>query len=585
MQLNVEYTHIFLYHIIFVTKIYRKCLKTSIISKAVYCSMIMAGGVLEKYFNQYTLNSKKVNKQVLFKILNRNKKCKYGKEYNFTSIKSIDEYKDKVPITNYASYEKYIEEMLRGEKNILVAEYVEYFGHTSGTTGKQKLVPVTKKSREVGSKYMALLLEKFAYNNFKEQWNYGRGLMLADTVMTTYSEGGVPICSATSGGMDAIKPILPKIYTSPYEVMKIKDKNAALYLHLLFALKDKNLTYISGVFISNVLDALRVLEDNAELLVRDIRRGSIDRNLNIDDETRKKLNKYLKPNAGRADEIELEFSKGFEGICRRIWPKLIYIASVTGANFSIYDDMVNYYTGSIPIYSPAYASTEAMIGINPYISKIRYVIIPDTAFYEFIPVKESNKENPKTYCIDELKVGEKYEIVITSYAGFYRYRLGDVVKVVDYYNNSPEIEFLYRKNQALNMVSEKTTEEHLRASLSETVKEFNLSLVDYTTFEDNKITPGRYVFYLEFNEEIPKSKIKFIENTLDKELQKANLAYGRFRKNNRLACLSINVVKRNTFDIIKRYLISKGVSKSQIKIPRVITNKKDILNILNDNSK
>ena len=585
MQLNVEYTHIFLYHIIFVTKIYRKCLKTSIISKAVYCSMIMAGGVLEKYFNQYTLNSKKVNKQVLFKILNRNKKCKYGKEYNFTSIKSIDEYKDKVPITNYASYEKYIEEMLRGEKNILVAEDVEYFGHTSGTTGKQKLVPVTKKSREVGSKYMALLLEKFAYNNFKEQWNYGRGLMLADTVMTTYSEGGVPICSATSGGMDAIKPILPKIYTSPYEVMKIKDKNAALYLHLLFALKDKNLTYISGVFISNVLDALRVLEDNAELLVRDIRRGSIDRNLNIDDETRKKLNKYLKPNAGRADEIELEFSKGFEGICRRIWPKLIYIASVTGANFSIYDDMVNYYTGSIPIYSPAYASTEAMIGINPYISKIRYVIIPDTAFYEFIPVKESNKENPKTYCIDELKVGEKYEIVITSYAGFYRYRLGDVVKVVDYYNNSPEIEFLYRKNQALNMVSEKTTEEHLRASLSETVKEFNLSLVDYTTFEDNKITPGRYVFYLEFNEEIPKSKIKFIENTLDKELQKANLAYGRFRKNNRLACLSINVVKRNTFDIIKRYLISKGVSKSQIKIPRVITNKKDILNILNDNSK
>ena len=547
--------------------------------------MISAGGILEKKFNKYTLNSRYINEEVLFKILNKNSTSKYGEKYNFNSIKSVDEYKSNVPITDYLDYELYINEMLKGEKNILITDDVEFFGHTSGTTGKQKLVPVTKKSREVGSKYMALLIERFAYNNLKNKWNYGRGLMLADTVMTTYSEGGVPICSATSGGMDAIKVILPKIYTSPYEVMKIKDKNAALYLHLLFALEDKNLTYISGVFISNVLDALRTLEDNAELLVRDIRRGSINRNLNIDGETRKKLNKCLKPNAGRADEIELEFSKGFEGICRRIWPKLIYIASVTGANFSIYDDMVNYYTGSVPIYSPAYASTEAMIGINPYISKIRYVIIPDTVFYEFIPVKESNKENPQTYCIDELKVGEKYEIIITSYAGFYRYRLGDVVKVVDYYNNSPEIEFLYRKNQALNMVSEKTTEDHLRESLSKTVKEFNLSLVDYTTLEDNRITPGRYVFYLEFNEEIPKSKIKFIENTLDKELQKANLAYGRFRKNNRLACLSINIVRRNTFDIIKRYLISKGVSKSQIKIPRVITNKKDILNILNDNSK
>ena len=547
--------------------------------------MIIAGGVLEKYFNQYTINSKKVNEQVLFKILNKNKKCKYGKEYKFNSIKSINEYKSKVPITNYASYEKYIEEMLIGEKNILFTEDVEYFGHTSGTTGKQKLVPVTKKSREVGSKYMALLLERFAYNNFKEQWNYGRGLMLADTVMTTYSQGGVPICSATSGGMDSIKLILPKIYTSPYEVMKIKDKNTALYLHLLFALEDKNLTYISGVFISNVLDALRVLEDNADLLVRDIRRGSINRNLNIDEDTRKKLNKYLRPNAGRADEIELEFTKGFEGICRRIWPKLIYIASVTGANFSIYDDMVNYYTESLPIYSPAYAATEAMMGINPYAEKIRYVIIPDTAFYEFIPIEESNKKNPETYCIDELKVGEEYEIIITSYAGFYRYRLGDVVKVVDYYNNSPEVEFLYRKNQVLNMYAEKTTEEHLKVAISNTMSKLDLSLVDYTTLEDNSITPGRYIFYFEFNNELPKSRLKLLEKTLDLELQKANLAYGRFRKSNKLACTGVIVIRRNTFDNIKKFLISKGVSKSQIKIPRVITNKKDILSILNENIK
>ena len=70
------------------------------------------------------------------------------------------------------------------------------------------------------------------------------------------------------------------------------------------------------------------------------------------------------------------------------------------------------------------------MGINPYAEKIRYVIIPDTAFYEFIPIEESNKKNPQTYCIDELKVGEEYEIIITSYAGFYRYRLGDVVKVL-----------------------------------------------------------------------------------------------------------------------------------------------------------
>ncbi|WP_195244790.1 GH3 auxin-responsive promoter family protein [Clostridium celatum] len=555
----------------------------SIISKVVYCTMISAGGVLEKKFNKYTLNSRSVNEEVLFKILNKNNECNYGEKYNFNSIRSVNEYKEIVPITDYSDYEQYINEMLKGKKNILITDDVEYFGHTSGTTGKQKLIPVTKKSREVGSKYMALLIERFAYNNLKNQWNYGRGLMLADTVMTTYSEGGVPICSATSGGMDAIKFILPKIYTSPYEVMKIKDKNTALYLHLLFALNDKNLTYISGVFISNVLDALRVLEEKSELLVMDIKKGRINRNLNIGDENRKKLNKYLKPNAGRADEIELEFSKGFRGICRRLWPKITYIAAVTGANFSIYDEMVNYYTESLPIYSPAYAATEAMIGINPYISNIRYVIIPDTVFYEFIPIDESDKEKPMTCCIDELKIGEKYEIIVTNYAGFYRYRLGDVIKVVGYYNNSPEVEFLYRKNQVLNMVSEKTTEDHLKVSINKTIKELGVSLIDYTTIADNTITPGRYIFYFELDKEISQSKIKNFEKILDLELQKANLAYSRFRKNNKLSGVSVNIVRKNTFDNIKKFLISNGVSKSQIKIPRVATNKTDILRILNDN--
>ena len=50
-----------------------------------------------------------------------------------------------MPITDYSAYEQYINEMLKGEKNILISDEVEYFGHTSGTTGKQKLIPVTKK--------------------------------------------------------------------------------------------------------------------------------------------------------------------------------------------------------------------------------------------------------------------------------------------------------------------------------------------------------------------------------------------------------------------------------------------------------
>lgn len=560
-----------------------ECIITSIISKTLYKIAIEGGGIVEKKFNRDTQNCRAVNEEVLYKILKANYNSEIGIKLKFKDIKSREDLKKQVPLTEYAYYENYIRRMADGEKNILTSKNIEYFGHTSGTTGKQKLIPFTKTSGRIASKYMALLMNKFSYDNFKENWNYGKGLMIADIVMTTYTKGGIPICSATSCGMNAIRHMLPYLYTSPIEVMKIKDKESALYLHLLFALKETRLLYINGIFISSILDLFRVLESRHKDLVRDVRRGHINSNLNIDEYTRKKLNKLLSPSASRADKLEEEFEKGFKGISRRIWPSLAYIATVTGANFSIYDDKVNYYTDSLPIYSPAYASTEAMIGINPYANKIRYVIIPDTAFYEFIPVREESNDSQHTLCLEELKIAERYEIVITNYSGLYRYRMGDVIKVVGFYNNCPEVEFLYRKSQVLNMVPEKTNEEHLTNAIRGTTKKLNLSLVDYTTIPDNSITPGRYIFYFEFKNDMPDYNIKLLEETLDSEIRNSNLAYDRARNNKKLSMVKVVLLASNTFNLVKESLFNKGISKNQIKIPRVIINNRNILNIINKN--
>ncbi|PJI07289.1 MULTISPECIES: GH3 auxin-responsive promoter family protein [Clostridium] len=552
----------------------------SVISKLLYKISINAGGIVKVRFKRETKRCREVNEKVLFNILRANCNSEIGMKFDFNSIKSIEQFKRRVPITEYKDYEGYINRMARGEKNILMKDDIEYFGHTSGTTGKQKLIPCTRNSRRISSRYMALLVNKFCYDNFKKGWNYGRGLMIADIVMTTYTEGGIPICSATSGGMKGIKSVLPYLFTSPLEVMKIKDKETALYLHLLFGLKEKELLYIGGVFISSVLDLFRVMEKWHKELVNDIRRGCINSKLNLDEGVRKELNKFLSPDNVRADKLELEFKKGFKGISSRIWPNLLYIATVTGANFSIYDDKVKYYTDSLPIYSAAYGSTEAMIGINPYADKIRYVIIPSTVFYEFIRVDGTSRD---TFLLHELKLGEKYEIVVTNYAGLYRYKIGDVVKVVGFYNNCPEVEFLYRKNQVLNMAAEKTNEEQLTSAIQAAIKKLKLNLVDYTTMPDNSITPGRYIFYFELKNNMSSCILQLLERTLDSELRKSNLAYDRARDNRRLGRIKVVLLKPNTFNLIKEALFRKGISKNQIKIPRVAVNNKCVLEISEEN--
>ncbi|WP_341478058.1 GH3 auxin-responsive promoter family protein [Clostridium thermarum] len=358
---------------------------TGIFVKLASYSMIKAAKLSEKRYENDTKHAYDINLSILKKILETNKATEIGRKYNFSSINSISDFKSSIPLSTYKDYEDYILRMSRGEKNILFKEEVSYFSISSGTTGKQKLIPVTKTSRRISSSYMGILPQRILYKNFKESWTYGRGLAVTDMTTTSYTESGIPICSATSGGMKAIKRIIPLIWTTPVEVMNLGKGVDTLYLHLLFALKERNLMYISGIFISSVLDLFRYMELHWKELVSDIRKGTISRRIVMEEPSRKKLLSYMSPDAGRADFLEMEFKKGFKGIAKRIWPKLIYIIAVTGANFSIYDDKVAEYTDNLPIYSSAYAASEAVMGVNMHIDRYIYSLIPRTAFYEFIP--------------------------------------------------------------------------------------------------------------------------------------------------------------------------------------------------------
>ena len=79
---------------------------------------------------------------------------------------------------------------------------------------------------------MALLTPKYSYDNFKDTFTFGKGLMIADIVTTTYTKSGIPIRSATSGGMEGIKKILPLMYTSPNKNSFIIILNRTLFFSI-----------------------------------------------------------------------------------------------------------------------------------------------------------------------------------------------------------------------------------------------------------------------------------------------------------------------------------------------------------------
>src|SRR6056297_2271275 len=97
-------------------------------------------------FKQYPCD---IQQEQLFKLLNKSKETEWGKIYHYSSIKSIKEYQNRVPVQTYEDIKPYIDRLFKGEKDVLYPGMIKWFAKSSGTTSeKSKFIPVSKESLE-----------------------------------------------------------------------------------------------------------------------------------------------------------------------------------------------------------------------------------------------------------------------------------------------------------------------------------------------------------------------------------------------------------------------------------------------------
>lgn len=90
-----------------------------------------------------------------------------------------------------------------------------------------------------------------------------------------------------------------------------------------------------------------------------------------------------------------------------------------------------------------------LIGVETWTKKSGMCLFPNVCFYEFIPEIEMEKGladpayQPKTFLMDELVAGERYELVISNFKGgvFMRYRVGDVFECLSLKNEDEGIAY------------------------------------------------------------------------------------------------------------------------------------------------
>ena len=559
-----------------------------IIRKIVIKTAKKRGRTALRKFDDSTIHASFNNKELLKKLLNDNKETEYGKKYNFASIRNISDYQQQVPLTTYDDYETYIDRMTEhGERNLLTAYPVVFYASTSGTSGSPKKIPVTDKGLSVFQNHSATI--QFAvfsefYKNTKWKDFHNGAVFLLLSLSHEPLKDGVEFGSISSAALDEEKlKAMSYFITTPKEVLSHTQNTDLKYLHSRYALAEREISMMAGAYIPALVDIMNYIKENQKDLVSDIRNGIIGKGIRMPDELRKTLEEDLKPDPKRADELETIFSEGFnEKIMQKIWPKLQGISAIWAGNFSMYARKLQQFSGrSIPYYTNTYVSSEGVFGIARHPFDQCYAMIPESCFYEFIPMDgkagSDEENNPQTLLIDEVEEGKEYELVITNQSGFYRYRMGDVIRVVGFYNESPLVVFKYRKKNIVSIAGEKFTEDHLLSAIREFERRTDISIIDYCMYPDREAEPGRYVIIIEPNEKVPAEKLEECKKVLAEELTRASTSYAHYVHGGNMGEPEIIFLQSQTFQLQREMKMYKtGLTENQLKTVRVLTTKEQI---------
>src|SRR6185369_1362012 len=87
-----------------------------------------------------------VQHRVLLEKVRRHTDSDFGRDHGFAEIRTVDDFRRRMPITRYDDYTAYIERLKRGEIGAMFGPgtKLRMFALTTGTTSRYKHIPVTQ---------------------------------------------------------------------------------------------------------------------------------------------------------------------------------------------------------------------------------------------------------------------------------------------------------------------------------------------------------------------------------------------------------------------------------------------------------
>ena len=451
-----------------------------------------------KEIELYTEHAGELQAGVLKRLVRMAANTEWGKKYDYASIRTYEDFKKRLPIQTYEEIKPYVARLRAGEQNLLWPSEIRWFAKSSGTTNdKSKFLPVSKESLQDthyqgGKDAVAIYLGI----NPESRFFSGKGLILGGSHSPNLNSNHSLVGDLSAILIQNVHPLVNYIRVPSKEIALMSEfepKMEAIANSTIHA----NVTNLSGV--------------PSWMLV---------------------LVKHILEKTGKQSLEE-------------VWPNL-EVFFHGGVAFTPYREQYRQVIKSSKMhYVETYNASEGYFGTqNDPNDPAMLMMIDYGVFYEFIPLEDVGKENPRICCLEEVELNTKHFI---------------------------------------NAFGEELIVDNAEKGLSKACAATGAQIVDYSAapvFMDEH-AKCRHQWLIEFAK-MPDDLDKFAK-ILDDTLKEVNSDYEAKRQNDlALQPLEIIVARRNLFH---DWLDSKGKLGGQHKIPRLSNTREYIEEMLKLNFK
>ena len=494
----------------------------------------------------------------------------------------IEKFQNKIPIVNYEDIKEFVEREKSGESNVLLSDKIKLFELTSGSTSDVKYIPYTKKFLK---SYMNGVFS-WIYNLYQNNKRLflGSSYWSVSPILKreAVTSGGIRVgIEDDTSYFDKVSAFfLNKLFTVPKEIKNTQNMEDFLLITAVFLLLSENLAMISVWSPSFLMILIDFIEKNHKVICQIVKNKDLSTEFFVDKNLKEKkyfqiikkkykklwkksrskflinyFEKYEKNILSKNDKTQnleiteknneneimaenknLETKSGnkiMENFVDYsvIWEKLSLVSCWADSDsYEIFIKLKKKLNSDkknmdLKFQGKGLMSTECIVSFPLENVENGSVVAYNSFFYEFIQVSGDGLENSSPKLLNELELGERYCVVVTTNAGLYRYNTNDIVKVTGFYHKIPVVKFVGRMNNFSDIVGEKLENSFVEKQVLNLLKENNIK-EEFLLFSPVKNENGKisYTLFLEikkenkkFNFKKPENKIK-LENKLNEKL-------------------------------------------------------------------